>query len=117
MLKFPAAVLATFIFVTAAWASPEGEYSVEGTSPGGSGKYTGQVTVAKTGDTFRVTWLVGGTTFMGTGIGNKDSIAVSYMSDDGKTGLAFYGSDGGDWSGVWTYSGGNQMGAEVWTRK
>ena len=50
-----------------------------------------------------------------TGIGNKDFLAVSYKSGN-DTGLALYGADGGNWTGIWTYSGGKQVGPEVWKR-
>lgn len=97
-------------------ADPVGKYSVEGANPGGGSKYSGTVTVDKTGDTYRVIWVVGGTRYIGTGIGNKDFIAVSYKSGS-DTGLALYGADGGNWAGIWTYAGGRQVGAEIWKRE
>ena len=97
-------------------ADPIGEYSVEGTNPGGDGKYSGTVTVEKTGETYRVIWVVGDTRYVGTGIGDKDFLAVSYKSGN-DTGLALYGADGGNWAGVWTYAGGRKMGAEIWKRE
>ena len=36
--------------------------------------------VEKTGQTYRVIWVVAGTRYVGTGIGNKDFIAVSYKA-------------------------------------
>jgi hypothetical protein len=100
---------------TAFAADPVGSYSVEGSNPGGGGGYTGEVTVTKTGETYRVVWVVGGTRYIGTGIGNKDFIAVSYRSGN-DTGLALYGADGGNWTGIWTYAGGKQVGPELWKR-
>jgi hypothetical protein len=100
---------------TAFAADPVGRYAVEGNNPGG-GKYTGTATVEKTGETYQVIWVVAGTRYVGTGIGDKNFIAVSYKSGDG-TGLALYGANGSDWSGVWTYAGGRTMGAEVWKRR
>ncbi|MCW5689825.1 MAG: hypothetical protein KIT76_14865 [Pseudolabrys sp.] len=96
-------------------ADPVGSYTVKGTNPGNNGTYSGRVTVTKTGETYSVIWVVGSTRYVGTGIGNRDFIAVSYKSDEG-TGLALYGADGGNWAGVWTYSGGRQVGAETWSR-
>ena len=101
---------------TAYAADPVGRYSVEGSNPGGGGSYTGTVSVEKTGETYRVIWVVGGTRYIGTGIGDKNFIAVSYKSGS-DTGLALYGSDGGNWTGVWTYAGGRALGAEVWKRE
>lgn len=102
--------------VAAFAADPIGTYTIEGTNPGSGAGYKGTVTVAKTGETYRVVWIVGGTRYVGTGIGNRDFIAVSYASGN-STGLALYGADGGNWKGVWTYSGGDKMGAEFWKRQ
>ena len=97
-------------------ADPVGSYTVEGSNPGGRGQYTGTVTVEKTGDTYRVTWLVGGTRYIGTGIGNREFIAVSYKSGNA-TGLALYGADGGNWKGVWAYEGSREVAPELWKRQ
>ena len=97
-------------------ADPAGQYAVEGKNPGGGSSYSGTVTVERTGETYRVVWIVGGTRYIGTGIGNKDFIAVSYRSGN-STGLALYGEDGGNWVGIWTYADGRQVGAERWKRQ
>jgi hypothetical protein len=112
------AIAAALIWsVAAAFAAdPAGTYDVEGTNPGGGSRYGGTVTVSKTGDTYRVVWVVGSTRYIGTGIGNKDFIAVSYRSGN-DTGLALYGADGGNWKGIWTYAGGREVGAEIWKRQ
>ena len=83
---------------TAFAADPVGRYSVEGTNPGGGSKYAGTVCGRKTGETYRVIWVVGGTRYVGTGIGDKDFIAVSYNSGS-DTGLALYGAYRDNWSG------------------
>ncbi len=110
-------VAAAFLFsIATASADPVGKYDVEGKNPGGGSSYSGTVTVSRTGETYRVVWDVGGTKYIGTGIGNKDFIAVSYRSGN-STGLALYGAEGGDWVGVWTYADGREIGAEKWTRQ
>jgi hypothetical protein len=117
MRKYIAVIAATLLFsLTAAFADPAGRYFVEGTSPNDPTVYTGTVTVEKTGETYSVIWVIGGTKYVGTGIGNKDFLAVSYRSGN-NTGLALYGLDGERWTGVWTYAGGTKMGAERWTRR
>jgi hypothetical protein len=95
---------------------PVGTYSVTGSNPGGRGRYSGSVTVERTGDTFRVTWDIGNQTYIGTGIGSEKGIAVTYRSGN-QTGLAIYGATGNNWEGVWTYTGGREVGGEVWTRR
>lgn len=101
--------------VAAFAADPVGKYSVEGANPGGGSKYSGSVVVEKTGETYRVIWVVGNTRYVGTGIGDKNFLAVSYKAGN-DTGLALYGADGGNWSGVWTYAGGRTVGIEIWKR-
>lgn len=101
---------------TAFAADPVGSYDVEGSNPGGGGAYRGTVTVEKTGETYRVIWVVGSTRYIGTGIGNGEFIAVSYRSGS-DTGLAMYGAEGSNWKGVWTYAGGRQVGTEYWRRQ
>jgi hypothetical protein len=114
---------ALFVLAAVLWsaaiafaADPVGMYSVEGNNPGGGSKYTGAVTVEQTGDTYRVTWMVGNVRFVGTGIGDKNFIAVSYRSGN-DTGLALYRADGGNWDGVWAYANGRTMGTEIWKRQ
>src|SRR5664280_1264646 len=41
-------------------ADPVGSYSVQGSNPGNRGNYSGTVTVEKTGETYRVIWVVAG---------------------------------------------------------
>jgi hypothetical protein len=117
MRRLFAIALALLWSATVAFAAdPTGNYTIKGTNPGGNGTYSGSVTVSKTGETYRVVWVVGGTRYIGTGIGNKDFIAVSYKSGN-DTGLALYGADGGNWAGVWAYSGARQVGSEIWKRE
>ncbi len=114
---FAAVAAALFFSLTAAFAEPVGRYFVEGTDPGKPGsKYTGTVTVEKTGETYSVVWVIDGARYVGTGIGNKDFLAVSYRSGN-QTGLALYGPQGDGWMGVWTYAGGSTMGTDRWVRR
>jgi hypothetical protein len=96
---------------------PVGRYTLIGSNPGSSNdRYAGTVTVERTGETFRVTWDIGSQTFIGTGIGSDKGFAVSYRSGS-QTGLAIYGAKGDNWEGVWTYTGSQNIGGEVWTRQ
>jgi len=100
-----------------ALADPVGHYRVAGTNPAGDGKYSGEVAISKTGDTFKVVWDIDGDKYIGTGIGSKDFIAVSYKSGD-HTGLALYAEQpDGSWSGFWTYAGGQKIGTERWIKE
>jgi hypothetical protein len=115
MRGFIAGCVAVVLTGTAALADPAGKYDVAGTNPSGS-TYSGTVSVQKTGDTYKVSWTIGGTQYIGTGIGNDEFLAVSYVSG-GNTGLALFGEDGDGWKGIWTYAGGTQVGTEAWTKK
>lgn len=116
-MRFVIACIALLLSAVAAFAAdPVGSYTVQGNNPGGGSRYTGTVTISRTGDTYRVVWVVGSTRYVGTGIGDKDFIAVSYRSGN-DTGLALYGSDGGNWKGLWTYAGGRELGTEIWKRE
>ncbi len=81
-------------------ADPVGTSGGEGGNPRGGSKYTGAVTVEQTGETYRVTWVVGDVRFIGTGIGDKN-----------------FNADGGNWDGAWAYAGGRRMGTEIWKRQ
>lgn len=116
MHRVSIAAAALVLSVVTAFADPVGSYRVEGANPGGGSPYRGTVTVERTGETYRVVWIVGNTRFIGTGIGTGDFIAVSYRSGD-QTGLALYNEEGGAWKGVWTYANGRQLGTEVWYRR
>jgi hypothetical protein len=85
---------AALLWSAAAFADPVGRYAVEGTNPGGGSQ---------------VIWVVGSIRYVGTVIGDHDFIAVSYKSGN-DSGLALYGADGDNWSGVWAYAGARQTG-------
>ena len=117
MHKLLAAIAtAVLLSVSAAFADPVGKYDVEGTNPGTDKTYTGTVSVERTGETYRVVWIIGGTRYVGTGIGNKDFIAVSYRTGD-HTGLALYAPSDDGWKGIWTYADGTKIGTERWTEQ
>ena len=111
-------LVATFIVlgIASAFAGPAGKYDVEGTNPGNGKEYSGTVSVERTGDTFKVTWNIGGTRYVGTGIGDKEFLAVSYRAGD-YTGLALYAATKDGWKGIWTYADGTKIGSEVWTEQ
>jgi hypothetical protein len=116
MRTIVAALAAFLLTLTVAMADPVGEYVVEGTDAANGNAYSATVTVERTGDTYRVTWLVGSTRYDGTGIGDKNFLAVSYRSGN-VTGLALYGAKGDGWEGIWAYAGGRRLGTEVWQRR
>lgn len=107
--------LATVLIVTMANARAEliGHYRVSGTGPDGL-PYSGEVAVEMTGPTLHVVREVSGQRYIGTGLGYKNIIAVTYLIDD-KPMLALYVQDDtGRWIGTWTYADGKVTGTEHW---
>jgi len=109
------AMVALGLFASTALAGPEGSYKVEGKAPDGS-TYSGTATVTATGQTFKVTWVIGGDKYVGTAVGNDDFFAVTYGTG-GSNGLAVYGRKDEGWVGIWTTSGDTKVGAERLTRR
>ena len=116
MRSIVSALALLLLTLTAAKADPIGRYEAEGTDAANGRPYSASVTVERTGDTYRVTWVVGRTQYDGTGIGDKNFLAVSYRSGN-VTGLALYGAEGDGWKGIWAYAGGRRVGTEVWVRR
>ncbi len=108
-------VTALTLLSSSAMAQMTGQYKIAGANPDGS-TYRGSAAVEKTGDTYRVTWNVGGDRFVGTGIGSPEAIAVAYRSGS-NTGIALIGKEGDSYQVVWTYLNGRQLGTEKWTRE
>ena len=111
-------------------ADPTGVYRVEGRNADG-GDYIGTVRVERTGETYSVIWTIGGSEFVGTGLGAKfigdrfqmgpaspedTAISVGYVS--GKSfGMAMYFQQSdGRWQGIWTYGGSDKASYEDWVR-
>lgn len=88
---------------------------MNGTNPRNGTKYSGKVAVVRTGDTFQVTWTVGGQTIVGIGIGKRDYLAVSFRSG-GDIGIAVYNQNQDGWIGIWAPVGSQEIGTETWKR-
>ena len=56
----------------------EGLYRISGANPGGTGKYRGEVAVARTGDVYQIAWTIGGGRHLGTGIMTDNILSVVY---------------------------------------
>ena len=116
MRLFAAALALSLVSVSlpAPASAVEGYYTVRGSNPGGGGGYSGVVRVRRTGQTYEVVWEIGGTRFVGTGIGGPEGIAVTYRARN-NTGVAIYVPDaGGRYTGAWTYAGGREVAEEIW---
>jgi hypothetical protein len=99
----------------AAQGAVTGTYSVAGTNPNGS-HYAGTVVVEATGDTYLVTWTVGGSNSVGRGVFLGTTLAVGGVLGDGGFVFAMSPKDG-NLQGIWTdMRSGTTLGGEIWTR-
>ncbi len=116
-MKFRTAAFAAAFtaFAMPAMAQMTGQYKVQGKNPDG-GTYSGTASIEKTGDTYRVVWVIGGERTIGTGIGSPEAIAISYRNG-ANTGVVLLGKEGDEYFAVWTYLNGRQLGTEKWTRQ
>ena len=112
------AVVATaLMWSTAAYAGPEGTYTIAGTNPGGSGAYKGTVNVVATGKVYEVVWNIANATYTGVGVLTDSDFSVAYYGTN-LTGVAVYREQpDGAWKGVWAVKGSNRLGSEAWTPK
>jgi hypothetical protein len=114
-----------------AWADPTGTFKVKGKNASDGSEYTGTVTVARTGETYSVTWKIGDSEYTGTGLGatfkndrfemaaaSADDIAISVAYVSGKSfGMAmFFQQPDSTWQGVWAYGGSQKVAGETWTK-
>ena len=108
-----ALIMAMVLVAGPALAEGPGRYAVEGTNPGGQGRYTGSATLLQTGTgTWSMTWRVGGEGYRGYGVGNGQVIAIAY-SGSGGTGVVSYTANAdGSYSGLWTTANGRSAGTE-----
>ena len=106
-------ILAGLASGAAAQKGVSGRFAVEGRSPDG-GSYRGTVEVVPTGETLRVTWVIDGQRYVGTGLGDDRFMSISYRSGN-DTGIVLLVNENGAWSGVWTFAGGIKLGQERWT--
>jgi hypothetical protein len=115
---------------TFALAEPTGDYQVQGKNPDGK-PYTGVVQVTRTGETYSVKWNVGGTEFIGTGLGAKfigdrfqmgpaspddTAISVGYISGNSFGMAMYFQQPDGTWQGIWTYGGSDKASLENWVK-
>lgn len=98
-----------------AQGSVTGTYQVDGTNPNGS-KYSGVAVVEATGQTYLITWTVGGSKSVGRGVFLDKTLAVGGVLGNG--GFVFAMSPkNGNLEGVWAdMQRGTTLGAEVWSR-
>lgn len=94
----------------------EGRYQVSGTNLGGSGQYSGEVAVTRTGDVYQVAWSFGQDQHIGTGILFNGQLSVIYQPEGQSPGIAVYQIEpNGTLLGIWTMLGGQILGTEEWT--
>jgi hypothetical protein len=93
-----------------------GTYSVQGNPFSGGDPYSGEVTVEKTGSTYRVIWFPGADQVEGIGVYWGGQFSVGYLQN-GKQGIAVYMPVAGGLKGVWSERGETRIAPEDWTKR
>ena len=94
-----------------------GEYSGFGTTPHG-GSYRCDVTIARKGDAYVVTWsLEGEVAYEGTGILKDNTLVVGYAAPEGYGVVAYDVKADGSLVGEWAAKGASQVGTETLKKK
>jgi len=119
---FSAVLLATLALPLPSLAAEvEGRYRIDGRNPGDTaGRYTGEVAVTRTGDTYQVAWIVGGQKSVGTGLRTGDILSVAYGTPQAgglaSPSIAVYQiNPDGTLTGSFTLVGMKAKGLEAWT--
>lgn len=112
-MKSLAITFALALLWTGAAFAQAGNYNVRGDGPGGA--YTGTVTVEANGQTWKVRWRIGATTYEGVGVLHNNVLSIGYESRS-VTGVQVMRpvQRGGGWEGVWATVRTGQPGTEVW---
>lgn len=91
-------------------ADIQGRYQLVGKNFRGN-SYRGFVTVTRTGETYRVFWVIGRQRYTGIGIRHGNMLSVGYNG-----GLAVYKINGDVLSGTWAPIGSRRTSTEDWRR-
>ncbi len=118
MKVFILAVACLAVVAAAAFADVAGEYTGQGSNPGGAGSYDCDVTVAKSGDVYNVQWFFKGKLgYEGVGFMKNGLFCVGYASSGGYGVVVYEVKSDGTLDGVWTGAGATALGAEVLKKK
>ncbi len=102
---------------TEAGAAVEGNYTGAGTNPGG-GSYKCDVTVAKAGTVYKVTWYFGGKPgYEGMGVVRGNTFVVGFANSSGYGVVAYTVNADGSLDGTWTGKGATKVGMETLKKK
>ena len=96
----------------------EGEYSVEGSTPGETSHYKGEAVIKRTGETYSVAWKVGAQVFIGTGLARDGVFSIVFRDrrPNSSPGIASFRIEGDKVKdGAWAEFGSTRTGFETWT--
>lgn len=106
-------VLALLLAAGPALAEGPGRYAVQGTNPGGEGRYGGTATLSQTGrNTWSIAWRVGSDSYSGYGVGDGRVLAFSYVGGGSAGVVSYVANADGSYSGLWTTANGRNAGTE-----
>lgn len=97
----------------------DGTYDARGVNALDGTSYSGTVTITRTGDVYEVTWDVGGSSYLGTGVRVDDVLSVGY-TDQERSWFGVVGyriGKGGRLVGTWCTLLGKTVGTETLVRR
>jgi hypothetical protein len=100
----------------------EGLYALEGYNTGSASvNYLGSIRIAKTGEVYRLEWIIGTQEQQGVGLLRGDVLSVSYVDTTGESlsdvGVVTYNIQGDTLTGEWASFFSDRTGKEVLTYK
>lgn len=96
-----------------------GSYNITGTNEGGSGAYSGTLSVTKRGDVYQFTWDTAGKKFDGVGVRTANTVAVAFAEGEHGAGcgvILYRIGEGGTLDGTAGYWGTNASETETAVR-
>jgi hypothetical protein len=97
----------------------DGSYDATGINALDGTSYSGTVTITRSGDVYEVTWKVGDSSYIGTGVRVDDVLSVGY-TDETKSWFGVVGyhiGKGGRLLGTWCTLLGKTVGTETLVRR
>lgn len=92
-----------------------GKYRIEGRNATGSGTYTGEVQIVRTGEAYQLRWLLQQGGMIGMGVVLDKILSVTFQGRNGPAGIAAFRINGdGSLAGIWAEPGGKALGTETW---
>ena len=109
-LSTSALLLGLLAMPSVAFAEGPGTYTARGSN------YSGSVVLTQTGaSTWQVSWNIEGDRYDGTGVGDSQTLALSFSGKSGSGTALYRANASGGYDGIWAYRNDRKIGNETWT--